>query len=85
MARLDGKVAFITARDPGIGFATALRFAREGAIVAGLDLAECPDWKQVADAARASSYHTGRRARRCGAERRGRRGPRAARLESTCS
>jgi NAD(P)-dependent dehydrogenase (short-subunit alcohol dehydrogenase family) len=58
MARLDGKVAFITGAGSGIGFATALRFAHEGAIVVGLDLAECPDWKQVADAARGASYHT---------------------------
>ena len=58
MARLVGKVAFITGAGSGIGFATALRFAREGAIVVGLDLAECADWKQVADAARAASYHT---------------------------
>ena len=58
MTRLAGKVAFITGAGSGIGLATALRFAREGAIVAGLDLAECPDWKQVADAARGSSYHT---------------------------
>ena len=70
MARLAGKVAFITGAGSGIGFATALRFAREGAIVVGLDLAECPDWKQVADAAPAASFHVGRRARRRGAERR---------------
>ena len=57
MARLDGKVAFITGAGSGIGFATALRFAREGAIVVGLDLAECADWKQVADAAPAAGFH----------------------------
>ena len=57
MARLDGKVAFITGAASGIGFATALRFAREGAIVVGLDLAESPDWKQVADAAPAAGFH----------------------------
>jgi meso-butanediol dehydrogenase / (S,S)-butanediol dehydrogenase / diacetyl reductase len=57
MTRLAGKVAFITGAGSGIGFATALRFAREGAVVVGLDLVECPDWKQVADAARAASFH----------------------------
>ncbi len=57
MARLDGKVAFITGAGSGIGFATALRFAREGAIVVGLDLAECADCKQVSDAAPAASFH----------------------------
>ena len=57
MTRLAGKVAFITGAGSGIGFATALRFAREGAVVVGLDLAECPDWKQVSDAARSASFH----------------------------
>src|SRR4030095_6390646 len=57
MARLDGKVACITGAGSGSGFATALRFAREGAIVVGLDLAECTDWKQVSDAAPASGFH----------------------------
>jgi NAD(P)-dependent dehydrogenase (short-subunit alcohol dehydrogenase family) len=57
MARLDEKVAFITGASSGIGFATALRFAREGAVVVGLDLAKCPDWKQVGDAAPAAGFH----------------------------
>lgn len=57
MARLEGKVAFITGARSGIGFATALRFAKEGAQVVGLDLAVCPDWKQVEEAAPKASYH----------------------------
>jgi 2-keto-3-deoxy-L-fuconate dehydrogenase len=32
MARLDGKIALITAAGQGIGRATALRFANEGAM-----------------------------------------------------
>jgi NAD(P)-dependent dehydrogenase (short-subunit alcohol dehydrogenase family) len=42
MARLEGKVAFITGAASGIGGACALRFAREGARIAGLDVAEPP-------------------------------------------
>jgi meso-butanediol dehydrogenase / (S,S)-butanediol dehydrogenase / diacetyl reductase len=57
MARLDGKVAFITGAGSGIGFATALRFAREGAAVVGLDLKASPDWKQVEEAAGAADFH----------------------------
>src|SRR5258706_2608738 len=57
MTRLAGKVAFITGAGSGIGFAAALRFAHEGANVIGLDLAECADWKQVADAAPAADFH----------------------------
>ena len=38
MARLDGKIALITAADQGIGRATALRFADEGAIVWAIDI-----------------------------------------------
>jgi NAD(P)-dependent dehydrogenase (short-subunit alcohol dehydrogenase family) len=57
MARLDGKVAFITGAGSGIGFATALRFAREGASVVGLDLKTSPDWKQVEEAAPAADFH----------------------------
>lgn len=40
MGRLDGKVAVITGAASGIGGATALRFAQEGATIAGLDVAD---------------------------------------------
>ena len=43
MARLDGKVAFVTGAASGIGAATALRFAQEGARVFGFDLKEAFD------------------------------------------
>ncbi len=47
MARFEGRVAVITGAARGIGFATAQRFAAEGAAVAILDLDEV----QAADAA----------------------------------
>jgi NAD(P)-dependent dehydrogenase (short-subunit alcohol dehydrogenase family) len=57
MARFEGKVAFVTGAASGIGLACAQRFAAEGAAVAGLDLAESPDWKSVVEAAPHASFH----------------------------
>ncbi|HEX7095047.1 MAG TPA: SDR family oxidoreductase, partial [Acidimicrobiales bacterium] len=57
MGRLAGKVAFVTGAASGIGYACALRFAREGAVVVGADLRETAEWKAVADAAPAAGFH----------------------------
>ena len=57
MGRLEGRVALITGAASGIGLASALRFAREGAVVVGLDVQESADWKAVQDAAPAAAFH----------------------------
>jgi NAD(P)-dependent dehydrogenase (short-subunit alcohol dehydrogenase family) len=59
MKRLEGRVALVTGAASGIGFATALRFAHEGATVVGFDLNEAPSgaWKQVEEAAPAADFH----------------------------
>ena len=50
MGRLEGKVAFITGAASGIGAASGLRFAQEGASLVGFDLQESfeGDWAQAA-------------------------------------
>jgi NAD(P)-dependent dehydrogenase (short-subunit alcohol dehydrogenase family) len=61
MGRLDGKVAFITGAASGIGAASALRFAQEGARLAGFDLRESRegDWAEAAKAAPAALFRSG--------------------------
>ena len=57
--RLEGKVAYITGAASGIGLATAQRFAREGAVVVGLDIQQSAEWKQVEEDAPAAAFHVG--------------------------
>jgi len=64
MARLEGKVAVITGAASGIGAACALRFAQEGAALAGFDLNEPDgaagsDWKEATALARGALFETG--------------------------
>jgi NAD(P)-dependent dehydrogenase (short-subunit alcohol dehydrogenase family) len=59
MGRLEGRVAVITGAASGIGAACAVRFANEGARIAGLDVAKPDDaaWQSVVKAAPDSSFH----------------------------
>lgn len=59
MGLLAGKTALVTGAASGIGAACALRFAQEGARVAGLDLVAPSEeaWSAVAKAAPAESFH----------------------------
>ena len=61
MGRLDGKVAFITGAASGIGAASGLRFAQEGASLVGFDLEESfeGDWAQAAKTAPAALFQIG--------------------------
>jgi NAD(P)-dependent dehydrogenase (short-subunit alcohol dehydrogenase family) len=62
MGRLDDKIAVITGAASGIGAACAERFAREGAVVAGLDRQKPIDaaqWGRVQSAAPRSLFRDG--------------------------
>ena len=57
MQRLENKVAVVTGAASGIGLASCLRFAREGATVVGLDLQRGDGWAEVESLAPASAFH----------------------------
>ena len=61
MTRLAGKTALVTGAASGIGAACALRFAAEGATVAGLDVQKPIDatWNEVQRVAPASFFQDG--------------------------
>ena len=61
MARLEGKVAFVTGAASGIGAASALRFAQEGASIVGFDLKQTfeGDWAEAARVAPGHDFATG--------------------------
>jgi len=61
MDRLKDKAALITGAASGIGSACALRFAQEGARIAGFDISDVPDsdWVKAAEIAPDHCFRTG--------------------------
>jgi len=61
MGRMDGKVAIITGAASGLGAASALRFAQEGARLAGFDrnAPDGGDWAEAASLAGDALFETG--------------------------
>ena len=57
MPCLENKVAVVTGAASGIGLASALRYAREGATVIGMDLAISDDWDEVKTLSPDSELH----------------------------
>ncbi len=57
MPNLKEKVAIVTGAASGIGLACAQRYAREGAIVVGLDRNRSDDWSTVETGAPDSRFH----------------------------
>jgi NAD(P)-dependent dehydrogenase (short-subunit alcohol dehydrogenase family) len=57
MDRLAGRVALVTGAASGIGEATAMRFASEGARIVGVDLVGSDRWAEVAATAPDATFH----------------------------
>ena len=57
MPDMAGRVAVVTGAASGIGDACARRFASDGAVVVGLDIAEHPKWDDAVGAAPAAGYY----------------------------